>query len=75
MQKNGKTFYWTELEKFWEIEKIKHLYVFSKIGYKVGTYLETYIQMKTKYADNFRNDKMFRESVWDRLKIKDTCTE
>ena len=42
---------------------------------KVGTYLETYLKMKTKHADNFRNDKMFRESVWDRLNIKDTCTE
>ena len=61
--------------QFCEIEKIEHLYVFSKSGYKIGTYLETYIKIKTKQADNFRNDKMFRESVWDRLKIKETCPE
>ena len=73
--KNDQTYYWTELEKFCEIEKIEHLYVFSKSGYKIGTYLETYIKIKTKQADNFRNDKMFRESVWDRLKIKETCPE
>jgi hypothetical protein len=56
---HAETLYWTELEKFCEIEKIRHLYVFSKSGHKVGTYLETYLKMKTEHEDNFRNDEMF----------------
>jgi hypothetical protein len=31
---------------------------------------------KTKrFPTHPRNDKMFRESAWDRLKIKETCPE
>ena len=73
--KNDQTFYRRELEKFNEIEKIEHLYVHSSSGYSVGTYLDTYIKFKTKYAENFKNNKQFRESVWDRLNIKETCSE
>ena len=69
------TFYWSEIEKFSEIEKVEHLYVHSKSGYKVGTYLETYVKFKTKHADKFKNDKIFRESVFNRLQIKETCPE
>ena len=46
--KNDQTFYWRELEKFSEIEKVEHLYVHSRSGYKVGTYLQTYMKFKTK---------------------------
>ena len=70
--KNDQAYYWSELEKFSEIEKIEHLYVHSRSGYKVGTYLETYIKMTTKY---FKNDKIFRQAIWDRLQIKETCPE
>ena len=40
-------------------------------GYKVGTYLDTYIKFKTKYAQDFKNNKDFRKTVWDRLNIRD----
>ena len=73
--KNDQTFYWRELEKFSEIEKIEHLYVHSSRDYTVGTYLDTFIKFKTKYAENFKNDKQFRQSVWDRLNIKEQCSE
>ena len=73
--KNDQTFYWRVLEKFSEIEKIEHHYVHSLSGYSVGTYHDTYIKFKTKYAENFKNNKQFRESVWDRLNIKETGPE
>ena len=68
---NDQTFYWNELEKFSEIEKIEHLYVHAQSGYTVGTYLDTYIKFKTKYAQDFKNNKDFRKTVWDRLNIRD----
>ena len=58
----------------WE-DWTEHLYDHSRSGYKVGTYLETYIKMKTKFKVNFKNDKAFREAVWKKLDIKETCPE
>ena len=55
--KNDQSYYWSELEQFSEIEKIEHLYVHSRSGFKVGTYLETYIKMTAKYADDSRMKK------------------
>ena len=69
------TFYTDELRKFPEIESIENLWIISKNNYEVGTYLETNLKFFTRFADNFNNDASYRQSVWDRLGIKDTCPD
>ena len=69
------TFYTEELRKFSEIESIEKLWIISKNNYEVGTYLETNLKFLTRFADRFKQDVDFRQSVWDRLGIKDTCPD
>ena len=71
--RNDQDFYWKELEAFSEIEKIEHLYVHSKRDYQVGTYLEIYIKLSTRFSHKMKNDQAFRQNIWDRLNIKETC--
>ena len=61
-----------KIEEFSEIKKVEHLYVHSKSGYQVGTYLKIYMKLKTRFAHKLKNDQSFRQNIWDRLNIKDT---
>ena len=67
-------YYTDELRKFKEIERIENLWIHSKSSYEVGTYLETDLKLQTKLAKKFKSE-VFRESLWDRLEIKDTCPD
>ena len=69
------TYYTEELRKFSEIESIEKLWIISKNNYEVGTYLETNLKFLTRFADRFKKDVAYRQSVWDRLGIKDTCPD
>ena len=69
------TFYTEELRKFSEIESIENLWIISKNNYEVGTYLETNLKFFTRFADRFKKDVAYRQSVLDRLGIKDTCPD
>ena len=68
-------YYTDELKKFKEIERIENLWINAKSNYEIGTYLETNLKIHTKYAKEIKNNKVFRQSLWDRLEIKDTCPD
>ena len=68
-------YYTDELKKFKEIERIENLWINSKSNYEIGTYLETNLKFQTKYAKEIKNNKVVRQSLWDRLEIKDTCPD
>ena len=53
--KNDQTFYWRELDKFSEIEKVEHLYVHSRSCYKVGTYLQNLHEIQDKIGKQIQN--------------------
>ena len=56
-----------------EIESVENLWISKKFGYRVGTYLPTEIKFKTKFGDKWKNDKAFRQNVFERLQIMETC--
>ena len=33
------------------------------------------LKIKTKFALKFKNDKQFRQNIWDKLDIRETCPE
>ena len=71
----GQIFYTQELSRFSEIDKIENLWIHSKDNYEVGTYLETNLKFQTKFARRFKHDIEYRQSIWNRLNIKETCPE
>ena len=68
-------YYMEQLNKFSEIERVDDLWINTKPNYNVGTYLEANLKFRTKFANQFRNEETVRQSIWDRLKIKDICPE
>ena len=68
-------YYTEQLNKFSEIERVDDIWINTKPNYNVGTYLETNLKFRTKFANQFRNDETFRQPIWDRLRIKETCPE
>ena len=66
--------YTDDLRKFKEIERIENLWIQAKNNFEIGTYLETDLKIETKLARKFKN-KVFRQSLWDRLDIKNTCPD
>ena len=68
-------YYTQELSKFSEIDEIENLWINSKSNYQVGTYLETNLKFQTKFASRFKHDIAYRQSIWNRLSIKETCPE
>ena len=68
-------FYKKEINNISEIENVERLWINGKPGYKVGDYLEVELRIKTKCALKFKNDKQFRQNLWDKLDIKETCPE
>ena len=65
-------YYTDELRKISEIERIENLWIHSKNNYEIGTYLETDLKFQTKFASKFKQDSKFRQSIWDKIGIKDT---
>ena len=55
-----------------EIDKVENLWINSERGMKIGTYLETNLSFYSSCANKWKNDKPFRQGIWDRLKIKET---
>ena len=68
-------YYTQELSRFSEIDRIENLWIHSKSNYQVGTYLETNLKFQTKFARRFTQDIAYRQSIWNRLSIKETCPE
>ena len=68
-------FYTDELRKFSEVERIENLWINSKSNYKVGSFLETNLKFQTRFANKIKNDAKYRQSLWDRIGIKDTCPD
>ena len=68
-------FYKKEMNNMSEIESVERLWINGKPGYKVGDYLEVELRIKTKFALKFKNDKQFRQNLWDKLDIKEICPE
>ena len=68
-------YYTQELEKFEEIERVENLWINAKPNYEVGTYLKTELKLRTRYANRLKNNNKYRQSIWDRLGIKETCPE
>ena len=69
---NDKNFYTEELNKMEEIDNVEDLWINGERGMKVGTYLQTNLKFYTKYATKWKNDTVFRQGIWDRLKIRET---
>ena len=68
-------FYTDELRKFREIERIENLWIHSKNNYEVGTYLQADLKFQTRFSSKFNNNVSFRQSIWNRLGINDTCPD
>ena len=50
------------------------LWINSIPNYQVGTYLATDVKLVTKFSKNWKNEA-FRQNIWERLSIKETCPE
>ena len=72
---NDKEFYTNELNKMREIEYVDYMWIKCQKDYCVGTYLSTEVRFVTKFSNQWKNDEAFRQIIWDRLQIKETCPE
>ena len=55
-----------------EVEKVENLWITPN---QVGSLLPTNIKLKTKFANKFRKDTLFRQSIWKKLEFVETCPE